>query len=44
MLNWISKWDILTSLKKTVELEEAIIKKRNVNKICENQILDYLKE
>jgi CDP-glucose 4,6-dehydratase len=44
VLNWISKWDILTSLKKTVELEEAIIKKRNVNKICENQILDYLKE
>ncbi len=44
MLNWISKWDILTSLKKTVELEEAIIKKRNVNKICENQILDYLKK
>lgn len=44
MLNWISKWDILTSLKKTFELEEAIIKKRNVNKICENQILDYLKE
>ena len=44
MLNWISKWDILTSLKKTVELEEAIIKKKNINKICENQILDYLKE
>lgn len=41
-LNWISKWDVLTTLKKTIELEEAIIKKSSAYKICENQILDYL--
>ena len=29
-LNWISKWDVLTTLKKTIELEEAIIKKKRV--------------
>lgn len=42
-LKWIPKWDIMESLKKTIELEE-VIKKKNVNSLIENQIIEYLEK
>lgn len=41
-LNWRPKWDVEKTLKKTVELEKLLIKKKNINNLFKGQIIDYL--
>ena len=42
-LNWRTKWDVLMALKKTIEVEEAILDKKIIIDVCEKQIIEYLK-
>ena len=41
-LNWRPKWDVEKTLKKTIELEKLLIKKKNINSLFKKQIIDYL--
>ena len=42
-LNWRQKWNIKQTLKKINEWNASINKKKNYREVCENQILEYLK-
>ena len=43
-LNWRQKWNINKTLKKINEWNASINKKKNYREVCENQILEYLKD
>ena len=43
-LNWRQKWNIDQTLKKIIEWNISVKKEKNYRKVCEKQIIEYLKD
>ena len=44
ILNWFPRWDIATTLLKTVEWYDCALNKKDIEQITRKQILEYFPE